>query len=435
MSRSNPPGIEPRADWILWFGAAIWGLHPLRVKPVAWVTGSTYPLSAFWLLLSFLLYLRVHRTPVVKFSTGLVASWIAAVIAYMTYPVTVTFGLFLLVVDGCFLRCVPPWRTRAFTWWFFKISAFLVPAIGVMVVTLYSRFGDTGIFSMAPDLESVGAGVRALTFMALLGALWGRLIWFVNLTPNVPPIEMTALNLEGIVGLALIVLLVTIWTWRNWRDRPGWATVWFGALALGIPCLGLTERPTWPVDRYSYIFHLVVIAGLSLGLISLSSRRVSYWVGVGGAIFSLGVCVVVSLRQLPKWSNSRALFSSMTQHPDFGSQPKQDGHILMMWSFYEAEVLNVPRVNELRARAFQTYRAEIRKALRIDDYSSALIMMNQIQRHFPTTAEMHREKGAWLIGLGRNQEAKFELRNALMMDPNDVRTRDLMAILADSTEM
>ena len=62
-------------------------------------------------------------------------------------------------------------------------------------------------------------------------------------------------------------------------------------------------------------------------------------------------------------------------------------------------------------------------------------MMNQIQRHFPTTAEMHREKGAWLMGLGRNQEAKFELRNALMMDPNDVRTRDLMAILADSTEM
>ena len=179
----------------------------------------------------------------------------------------------------------------------------------------------------------------------------------------------------------------------------------------------------------------MVIAGLSLGLISLSSRRVSYWVGVGGAIFSLGVCVVVSLRQLPKWSNSRALFSSMTQHPDFGSEPKQDGHILMMWSFYEAEVLNVPRVNELRARAFQTYRAEIRKALRIDDYSSALIMMNQIQRHFPTTAEMHREKGAWLIGLGRNQEAKFELRNALMMDPNDVRTRDLMAILADSTGM
>lgn len=79
-----------------------------------------------------------------------------------------------------------------------------------MVVTLYPRFGDTEIFSMAPDLESVGAGVRALTFMALLGALWGRLIWFVNLTPNVPPIEMTALNLGGIVGLALIALLVTI---------------------------------------------------------------------------------------------------------------------------------------------------------------------------------------------------------------------------------
>lgn len=429
LGRLKPGGIEPRADWILWLAAAIWGLHPLRVEPVAWVTGSTYPLSAFWLLLSFKLYLQAHRQGLSGISIGLVGSWIAAILAYSTYPVSVSYGFFLVVVDIGLLRCVPAWRHRAFSYWLMKIGAFVIPAVGAVGITMYSRFGDTGIFSMAPDLESVGLGLRVLSSLALVAALWGRLVWFADLTPNVPPMELNIANFVGMVGLALIVLGMTLIFWRKRHQQPGWATVWFGALALGLPCLGLTERSTWPVDRYTYLFHLVAVGGIALGWLASPAWR---WKNKGGfivAMLSLTFCVVISSRNLPGWSSSRALFASMTSHPNFLEQPVQGGHILMLWSNYEAGLLNVSRVNELREQALETYRGGIQQALKTDDFVTALILMNQIQHHFPTTAEMRREKGAWLIGLGRNSEAQFELEEARLMEPDDPRTRELLALL------
>ncbi|MDB4474710.1 hypothetical protein N9023_06845 [Opitutaceae bacterium] len=425
----KPGGIGQLDDWILWFAAAIWGLHPLRVEPVAWVTGSTYPLSAFWLLLSFKLYLQAHRTRANRISVRLVGAWIAAVLAYSTYPVTVTYGLFLVVVDVGLLRCVPTWQGRDFYHWLLKIGAFLVPAVGAIGVTVYSRFGDTGIFSEAPDLESVGLGLRVLTSLAMVGALWGRLVWFADLTPNVAPIDLSISNLGGVVGLAGLSLGLSFWVWKNRSQRPGWATVWFGTLVLALPCLGLTERPTWLVDRYTYLVQLVAIAGISLGALASLSRSWKTKIGVIIGISSLAICVAISSRNLPMWSSSRALFASMTMHPNFPEQPVQSGHILMMWANYEAGELNVTRVNELRAQAFEIYRSGIKRALKMDDYAAALILMNQIQRHFPTTAEMRREKGAWLMGLGRDSEARLELEAALVMDPDVSRTVELLALL------
>lgn len=429
LRRLKPGGIGQLDDWMLWFAAAIWGLHPLRVEPVAWVTGSTYPLSAFWLLLSFKLYLQSHGSGASQNSIRITGSWIAALLAYSTYPVTVTYGIFLIVVDIGLLRCVPAWKEKAFYRWLAKIGAFVVPAVGAVGVTIYSRFGDTGIFSEAPDLESVGVGLRVLTSLAMVGAMWGRLFWFPDLTPNVPPMDLNISSLGGMVGLAILSLGFTIWIWKNRHQRPGWATVWFGALILGIPCLGLTERPTWPVDRYTYLFQLIAVAGIALGgVISLSFRGKMNF-GVVVAMLSLVFCGAVSSRNLPDWRNSPALFTSMTIHPSFADQPMQGGHILMMWSNYEAGLLNVTRVNELRAQAFGVYRSGIQQALKTDDFGAAVILMNQIQRHFPTTAEMRREKGAWLMGLGRDSEALLELEAALVMDPADSRTSELLALL------
>jgi protein O-mannosyl-transferase len=97
-------------ECLAWLGAAIWALHPLRVEPVAWVTGSPYPMAGALLVGSFWAYLKAYERGVRR--GWLVLSWVLAVAAYATYPVSVTYGLWLMAADRVILRITPVnlWR-------------------------------------------------------------------------------------------------------------------------------------------------------------------------------------------------------------------------------------------------------------------------------------------------------------------------------------
>ena len=427
LTRWNPTGSASWIAIVAWLTAAGWALHPLRVEPVAWVTGSTYPMATGWLLLSFSLYLRAHPEGGGTEGRGwLLGSWLTAVLAYGTYPVTVTYGLFLLMVDGVGLRCIPRWRTAAFRRWSMKIAAFLIPAGVALSATVWVRYFDAGIFVAAPNLESVAWSDRALMALAAAGALAGRMIWWFDLTPNVPPMESSASNVWALVALASAVVVLSALTWMN-RARLRWAPlVWFGFGVLALPCLGLTERATWPVDRYSYLSHLVLMAGLA-GVLVRFCRRPRVQLGgavtAGAAVFGLAVA---SARQLPMWADSPTFFTALTAHSAFGENVRQDGHILLLWSRYEGGREDVDRMNELREQAMQTYLSGIRAALNEADYAEAVQLMSHIEHHFSATAEMHREKAAWLMALGRYQEAEQALAVSLQMKPEDVRAADLL---------
>ena len=425
LSRWTTGGSASAITVVAWLAAAGWALHPLRVEPVAWVTASTYPMATGWLVLSFALYLRAHPPGAAPAGRGwLIGSWLTAVLAYGTYPVTVTYGLFLVIVDWGGLKCIPRWRTAEFWRWLVKIAAFLVPAVVALLATVWARYFDVGIFVAAPDLASVALSERVLMGLAGVGALAGRLIWWFDLTPNVPPMESLLSNVLGLVALAVGVVVVSVVSWRNRTQRPRSAVVWFGFIALALPCLGLTERATWPVDRYSYLGHLVLMAGLAgAGVQSCRKPRLRIGVAMAAGVVVLGLA---SKRQLPMWADSRAFFTALTEHPSFGEDVRQDGHVLLLWSRYEAGEGHVDRLNELREQALQTYLAGIRNALNEADYAEAVELMSHIEHHFAVTAAMQREKAAWLLELGRCAEAEHALAVSLHMKPDDERALDLL---------
>jgi len=417
-------------DGVAWFAAAIWAVHPLRVEPVAWVTASTYAMATGWLILSFACYLRAHSPgkakPDFRF---LVGAWMAAVMAYGTYPVTVSYALLLVVVDWGWFRRLPRWGSAEFGWWAGKIAAFAAPAVFALGATVWVRFFDAGIFTEAPDLARVGIGERVLTALAMVAALAGRLFWFPDLTPNVPPMALTAGSMLLLVGLAAITLVVSAWVWRRRVQAPTLAVGWFAYLAIAIPCLGLTERPAWPVDRYSYLAHVVLMGGLAAALGMRYARFTS-----GNRGVALGVVLIMGLawgsrQQLSMWRDSDTFFAALTEHPDFGDNVRQDGHVLLLWSRHAGAHDDEKALNERREQALQMYLGGIRSALATADYAEAVSLMTHIQHHFNATAEMYREQGAWLIELERWNEAAHALAIAGEMKPADERTQELLGLI------
>jgi tetratricopeptide (TPR) repeat protein len=297
--------------------------------------------------------------------------------------------------------------------------------VAATILTSWSRFATPGIFTAAPDLQSVGPGLRSLTAFASLGYFAGRLVWPMHLTPNLPPLLLDSPTLVALALYAVLAVAALYWAWHYRRSKPGFALAVIGAGALALPCLGLTELPTWPVDRYSYLVDIVLAGGLA-GMWLTSPDVPRTRLAAVLAVLLVFACVPVTRAQLHVWEDSEALFSHMERDPRFARHPRQQGHVYVLWGNYEASQGQTARATELWNRAQQVYLAAIRAAVARGDYPDALSLTTHLERYFPLTPVMLREKGAWLLRLGHEAEAIEQLKMARKAAPDDPRTQSLL---------
>jgi hypothetical protein len=416
-----------------WVGAAIWAIHPLHVEPVAWITGSTYPLASIFLLLSFLAYLNAHSSVNRKLG-WLALAWACAVMAYGTYPVSVTYGLWLVVVDFAFLKNVPVrplrWAEPETQRWWLKHSLFLAPALCAVGVTVWGRLVSPSIFSAAPSLNDATLHERSLSALASLSIFPLKIIWPAYLTPNHPPFSESVWAGGLMPGLALGTVLVAVVVFWRRKTNPGCVWVCVGFVGLSLPCLGLTERPVWPVDRYSYVLDMLLIGVLVCSVGALIQRREAHPAqvkfAVAGAVACILVLGVATTRLLPTWRNTETLFTHMESAPDFHQNPVQAAHIYKLWSYYYAAANRPSDAASKLTRAGEFYVAAMKQALGGGNYAGAVKLAFSMEANLGVSPLVRRERGAWLIKLGRKQEARSDLQTALADMPEDVRTRELL---------
>ena len=418
------------AEWGALLGAAVWALHPLRAEAVAWATASTYPLMAVCLLTSFVCYLEAHSSPAGT-HRWLAFAWVFAVAGYATYPVSVTYGLWLMAVDRWLLPSQLEkkglWKPGMNWAWCIKQACFLVPAFFAIGLTLWSRFTTPGIFTGAPPINSVGVISRCTMALAILTHIAWRLFWPVDLTTNNPPLSADS-GVFLLVGAdALFAALILVCAWRMRQRQPLLALVCLGFAALALPCLGWTERPSWPADRYSYLLHLVLIGGGTGWLMSKAghSRRLILLIGTAVSVVLLA-CAIAARRQAMTWRDSTTFFTHMEESPHFADNPRQEGHIYVMWGYYEVTAARPARAAILLNKAQRVYISAMAAAVSRQDYSEALSLLTHFEHYFPLSPIMRREKGAWLIQISHYPEALFELRQAQQKMPEDARTNSLI---------
>ncbi|MCF3651340.1 hypothetical protein [Synoicihabitans lomoniglobus] len=418
---------EAKRVVIAGLGAAIWAVHPLRAEPVAWVTGSTYPFTTCWLLGSFLCYLKGHARATKAAGGWLAAAAGLAVAGYASYPIGVTYGLWLMAVDTWWLGVVP-WRgaaagRRPWGRWLMKHACFMLPALAAVAITLWARFVTPGIFSEAPDIASVGLGLRLLAAGSALGYLGLSVLWPVQLTPNLPPLTWSAATVGSMLVLASLAVGALGWAFGRREKRPRTALFVWGFAVICLPSLGLTERPTWPVDRYTYLPQIVLLGGVAVfSFHRLGRTKISRAGAIGLAMGLLIMAGVATRGQIAIWRDSRTLFTSMRDHPGFTDRPGQQAHVYLMWARFEIAGGHPQKGADLTNTAQQVYLDGINAAVKRNDYSEALLLLNHLEYHLGITPVMKRERGYWLLQSGRPADAQAVLREVMAEMPADERT-------------
>ncbi len=266
----------------------IFGVHPVHIESVAWISGATDPLVAFLLLSSFLCYLKKQERG--HYSTAwLAASLFLYALAMLSKETALVLPMLIFAYEWIFGP-----NTREGSWrglFIQKLPNALRSTLPYLVLTLPC------LVARASVLEGFGRTVVPLSLTTIVytwpSLLWlyvSHLVWPFDIdsfydTPYVrhPGFLAVALPAAALLGLAFI-----LWWWarqpgdgtasadRGSKSRVvAFATAW---LLLPItPLLNLRFLPLgdFAHDRYMYLpsTGFVIIAALALRDIRFAPGR------------------------------------------------------------------------------------------------------------------------------------------------------------------
>lgn len=300
--------------WTSLLAATLFGVHPLRVESVAWVSCRKDVLSGLFWMLAVIAYCRYARRP--RCGRYLTVAALFA-LGLMAKPSVVTFPFALLLLDAWPLGRLGwlgaatvgetparPSRGRFARCLLEKVPLLLLTAAsGVLTYRAQASWGAMDYLRGLTLADRLGNA-----FNSYLDYL-GKTLWPQGLAIYYP--HPGQILFAGKVAAALLFLAVaSALAVACGRRRPWLATGWFWYLGTMIPMIGLVQVGAQSsADRYTYLPHLGVAVLASWEAAAAVSRRPRFRPGV--VLLSLVAVVAlatVSRVQTTYWKDDVAVF-------------------------------------------------------------------------------------------------------------------------------
>jgi hypothetical protein len=374
--------------------ALLWGLHPMRVEAVSWLTGRRDVLSGLFLLLATLAYVRATE-PGGRRRLWLGGALLAYALALGSKAVVMVLPAALVALEWYPLGGLRGDRRegtdggRAGAW--SRLAPFGALAAVAAVVSYVT--------------QGQGSGVRVLGFADWLGTLTGTL--GIQIGKSLLPVGLSPLyEMPALVDLraprywagalaAATITAVVVGLRRRW---PAGVVAWVWFLAFLAPVTAMAHAgPQLTADRYSYLpaLSLSLLAGALVGAAAHAGRSGRAATGAAAGVAVLVVVVLAGLgglswRQQGVWRDKGTLWAHAVAvtpecvrcHVNLGAWLAEQGRLAEAIARYE-------------------------RALELD----------------PRRAELHANVGLVLVRLGRPGEAVTRFESALAPHPDRLGVR------------
>ena len=397
--RSGRQGLDDRFITIAaCVTGVLFGIHPLHVESVAWITERKDLLCALFFLssvLTYTVYARVRgagqeeRGRWTRAGAGFyLLSLGLFTIALLSKPMAVTIPAVLLILDW-----YPFERGKSLRSWLRLIGEklpFLLIALGAAAVAIAGQRAQAALV----PLEGISVSSRILAAGYALIFYLEKLVVPLHLSPLYPE----AGTGPGFFPRAVIALLIagaiTVFCAATFRKRRTVAAIWVCYVVTLLPVLGIVRVGTANVaDRFAYLSVLspFLLAGLAAAWCwstfgaGKAARRALLAAGIVLAV----VLSLVTLRQIAVWNSSLTLWDAVIAEDPSG----------------------VPLAYNNRGDAFREA-GQLDRA--VDDYTTTIALE-------PSFAPMaHINRGITYDRMGRSDLALADLSAALDLDPKSV---------------
>ncbi len=409
----------------------LFGLHPLHVESVAWVTERKDVLYSFFFLLSLLFYLRYASVSLNKQRSlyyGICLLFF--LFALLSKAMAVTLPAILLILDVYPLR---RFKVEASLKSQLKLLIEKIPFFGLsFIYTIMTMVAYTG-HSILEPLEKYPFAQRIWgSFHELIFYLY-KMVFPVKLVPLYPyPSTISFLSPEY-AGSFIAVVVITAFCVYLWRkNRQVYLTVWIFYIVTLLPVLGIIQvGKTAGADRYTYLPSIgpFLLIGLATATIYDKVTGVKQWrsmakmTAVVVAVAALISLSYLTIRQIGVWKDSIVLWNYVTE--------KETGRIHIAYN----NLGNAYLSNRLLDKAIEQYQTALRlkpdyakahnnlgnayqfKGLfdqAIEQYQAALRLM-------PDYPEAHNNLGVTYLSQGLFDKAIEQYETALRLKPDFTR--------------
>jgi tetratricopeptide (TPR) repeat protein len=388
-------------------GALLFGLHPLQVEAVAWISGLKDVLCGWWTLLAVWQYVAYVQAPssrrrVIHYGLAAGAFGLALLAKPAAVTVPVLAGLLAVVGLGQSWKAV----LRALGGW-------LVVAV-VWGAWTKGQQPDTAMAFVTPLWARPMVAADAIAFYL------GKLLWPVGLVPDygrTPQVVLQQGWAYG-VGLGLLGLAGVIWWWRKW-----WGELWLALvvfIAGVLPVLGglpfLFQAYSTVADRYVYLALLGPALGWGGWLWRVGQRQWVVWIG---SALILGLLGWRSTVQSQVWQNTITLFThTLRVNPGSALAHNNLGWALAQQRQFSKAIAHYERALQLKGDMLEAH-YNLGDALAAQgQLDSAISHYTRVLQLKPTWAEAHINLGTALIQQGKTDEAIAHYTQALRLKPD-----------------
>jgi len=369
-----------------WLAAALWGVHPVNVESVAWITELKNTQSALFFFCAILCFLRFENQGQRRWYA---LALLCGACALLSKASTVVLPFVLLL---CAWWQRGSWRRTDIL----RAAPFFVLASLMSALAIVEQRGH--VVRQGTADWKLGMAQRVILSGKAIWFYLGKVVWPANLAFAYPRWELASNAISSWLPLAEVAAVgIILWMLRrrSWA-RAGLFGFGFFVTAL-LPVLGFFDvyyfRYSFVADHFQYLASLGVIAYAASG-IAYALGRCSLWsTPVGNAICA---ALLVTLGGLT-WGQTHVYRNSETLWRD--TLTKNPG----VWIAHNN--LGVLLQNQNR------------KAEALDQYEEALRLQ-------PDYVEAHNNLGFALSEAGHIEEAIAQFKTALRIDPTDIEARN-----------
>ncbi len=303
----------------------LFGIHPVHVESVAWVSERKDVLSALFFCLSILSYIRYvrglengrrgFRQPSFRNYFFSLAFFLCAL---LSKPMIVTLPAVLILLDWFPFQRIQSLRTFGKT--VQEKIPFIALSVASSVITILAQIKGR---SLVP-LEASSVPGRIMIAADAIISYVTKMLLPLNLSPFYPyPKEISFLSGRYFFSLLVVIVITLVCVRLSLRGRRVWLAVWGYYLITLLPVLGIIRVGLQSMaDRYTYLPSLgpFLVLGLAaamgyekLNLLKQRGLRHEY-TGFVIACILLVLMSFLSIRQIRVWKDSIVLWTYVIEN-------------------------------------------------------------------------------------------------------------------------